>query len=100
MEPIDRKFRILAVNPCKEGAIYTEKDGFFFKASDPFAIDALVMYISALKKNESVQANQIIGAKLLLERVIRYQKENGVKIPDVDLGCEQDIVCDIRNREG
>lgn len=31
---IDRKFRILAVNPCKKGVVYTEDDGVFFCAKD------------------------------------------------------------------
>lgn len=54
METIDRKFRILAVNPCKPGAIYTEKDAFLMKATDEFVPDALKEYIRKMKESGRV----------------------------------------------
>lgn len=41
---IDRKFQILAVNPCKKGGVYTEKDGVFFSAKDKAFPAALIAY--------------------------------------------------------
>jgi len=88
METIDRKFQILAVNPCKKGAIYTQADGFFFKATDKFAPHALVGYIKAMKESGEVDSIQIESAELLLQRVMKKQVVEGARTPDIDSDCE------------
>lgn len=92
MEKIDRKFRILAVNPCKPGAVYTEADGFFFKAADAYAVDALEGYISAMIKGEKGKVGevQITSARMLRDRVLQLQSENGSRTPDIEGTCETD----------
>ncbi len=92
MEKIDRKFRILAANPCKPGAVYTEDDGFFFKATDIYAVDALDAYIEAMEKGDKgeVGETQIVSAKMLRDRVILLQREKGAKTPDIEGTCETD----------
>lgn len=91
MEPIDRKFKILAANPCKKGSIYTEQDGFFFCAKDQFAVPAIDAYIAAMEDNGKVGEAQIKSALLLRDRVIAYQRINGFKIPDIAEGCEAEL---------
>lgn len=92
MEKIDRKFRILAVNPCKPGAVYTEADGFFFKAADAYAVDALEGYIKAMKTGDKgiVGEAQLTSAEMLLDRVIKLQREIGARTPDIEGACETD----------
>ena len=90
METIDRKFRILAVNPCKPGAIYTEKDGAFFKATDEFFPDALKAYIRAMVESGRVDANQIMSAEMLLDRVMVKQATDGKRTPDIETQREID----------
>ena len=91
-EPIDRKFKILAVNQCKTGAVYTEMDGFFFKAVDKHALAALDGYIAAISEDKAVGDEQVRGAELLRERVALHQHKFGTKVPDVDAGIEAGTV--------
>lgn len=112
METIDRKFVILAVNPCKKGTRFlilaikllqriatwfnlnanTDKNGFFFKAADEYAPDALTGYINAMEKGQygKVEDAQISSAKLLRQRVANYHVVHGHRIPDIEGYCETD----------
>ncbi len=90
MEVIDRKFVILAVNPCKPGSVYTEKDGVFFKAVDEFLPGALKKYIEDMKASGRVDANQILSAEMLLDRVLVKQAADGKRTPDIESQCEID----------
>lgn len=84
---IDRKYKILAVNPCKIGAVYTENDGIFFNAKDLAVPGMLKAYYAECKKlgcgDEHLQS-----ITLLMERVGLFQKEHQTKIPDTDTDCE------------
>ena len=56
MKPIRRKFRILAVNPCKADVVYTENEGvFFIKTLDEFVLGAIREYIRAMKTSGRVR---------------------------------------------
>lgn len=78
--PIDRKFRILAVNPANS-KVYTEDDSFLICAKDKAAIAALVAYRGACV---SLGANpeHIASIDLLTGRVEQYQQEVESRIPD------------------
>jgi hypothetical protein len=80
MEIIDRKFRILAVNPVN-GKIYTEKDSILFCAKDAAVPAALFAYRRECQK---LGANQehIVSIDLLLKRVEQYQAEIESRVPD------------------
>ena len=91
MEAIDRKFILLAVNPCHENDVHTNEDSFLFLARDKFAPAALEGYIKAMRDSEEVGDAQVGSAELLLERVKAWQVEHGLRIPDVDEGCEMDV---------
>jgi len=85
---IDRKFRILAVNPCKANSVYTEDDGIFFCAHDTALPAALEAY-----KHECIRfkcgKEHIESIELLQKRVDDYQLHN-CKVPDTDTDCEID----------
>ena len=109
---IDRKFMIIAVNPCKKGTRFlvmaitclqtlakwfglnacTEETGFYFKAADTYSVYALDGYISAMKigAKGKVDDAQIASATLLNFRVTRYQREVGSRLPDIESDCESD----------
>lgn len=87
-EVIDRKFQILAVNPCKQGAVYTEEDGIFFCAKDKALLPTLEAYRYTCKQLGCAEEHlESIG--LLMDRVADYQKTNS-KLPDTDTDCEID----------
>lgn len=83
---IDRKFQILAVNPCKKGAVYTEQDGVFFCAKDRAFPAALNAY-----RDECVKigcgTEHIESIDMLISRVSIYQHTNS-KTPDTETTCE------------
>jgi hypothetical protein len=85
---IDRKFQILAVNPCKKGAVYTEHDGVFFCAKDAALPAALAAY-----QLECVRlgcaSEHIESLELLAARVAEYQKTTK-RVPDTETDCEID----------
>jgi hypothetical protein len=86
MEKIDRKFRILAVNPVN-GKIYDDSNSILLCAKDAAVPAALKAY-----RNECVQigANpeHIESIDLLLERVLDFQAAaGGGRTPDT-IGAE------------
>lgn len=81
MQVIDRKFKILAVNPAN-GNVYTDRDGFFVCAKDISAPDALVAIIKRCAL-EGANAEHITSLELLLGRVLAFQREmGGGRVPD------------------
>lgn len=85
---IDRKFRILAVNPCKKGKVYTENEGLFFCAKDkalPYALNAYKEKCIELECGEE----HIESIEMLTDRVNIYQETNS-KVPDTETDCEID----------
>lgn len=85
---IDRKFKILAVNPCKAGKVYTEHDGMFFTAKDAALPAALKAYREQCVElgcgNEHIES-----IDLLINRVDAYQRKER-KVPDTETDCELD----------
>ena len=76
---IDRKFKIVAVNPCNH-KYYTEKNAVLFCAKDeafPAALDAYLEKCLEL----GCDSTHIDSIKLLIERVGEFQKTEK-RIPD------------------
>jgi len=86
METIDRKFRILAVNPCN-GKIYTEKDSLLLCAKDRAVLPALWAYHDTCV-TLGCNTEHIASIKLLIARVRRFQREVEVRTPDTVGACE------------
>lgn len=83
---IDRKFKLLAINPCS-GNIYTEKNAVLFCAKDaalPFALRAY--------RDECIRINankeHIESINLLISRVEQYQNDIEQRVPDTVGECE------------
>ena len=87
METIDRKFKILAVNPAT-GKSYTDQEGVFFCAKDR-ALPAALRAYSTECIRLGANPEHVASIGLLLERVKRYQAEVEAKVPDT-LGPELD----------
>ncbi len=94
---IDRKFRILAVNPIN-GHIYTEKNALLLCAKDKAVPAALQEYHN---KCERIGANQehLESVRLLSGRVGEFQTANGSRVPDT-IGAEIDRCIKGKGLEG
>ncbi|MHB1183368.1 MAG: hypothetical protein ACYC4A_01530 [Desulfobulbia bacterium] len=80
MDRIDRKFKLLAVNPVT-GKIYTEENAMVFCAKDaalPAALQAYLVECARIGANP--EHLQSVG--LLIERVVAYQREVQSRVPD------------------
>ena len=87
METIDRKFRILAVNPCN-GHTYTEKDAILFCAKDKAVPAALAAYHTECEKL-GANKEHLDSIILLIGRVNKFQTEmGGGRVPDTVGACE------------
>ena len=89
-EVIDRKFQILAVNPCNCN-IYTEQNSLLLCAKDKAVPAALEAYMKKCR-DLGCSYEHLESISLTIERVREYQKKHPhiVKIPDTDLPCEID----------
>jgi len=85
---IDRKYKILAVNPCS-GNIHTEDDSILFSAKDGALPDTLMFYKERCKELGSDE-NHLESIDLLINRILDFQRGNNWKIPDTDTPCEID----------
>ena len=83
---IDRKYKILAVNPCS-GNIHTEDDAILFLAKDLAVLPMLVTYAEECSLL-GCEDTHIDSINLLIERVEEYQKAHKIKVPDTDTPCE------------
>lgn len=79
---IDRKFKILAINPCK-GTIYTEQNALLLCAKDRAVVPALIAYQEACVRLKCGEEH-IHSIELLIERVKEYQEKTEARIPDTD----------------
>lgn len=84
-ESVDRKFKILAVNPYN-GKVYDDHHAVLFLAKDKAFLETLPTYIENCKKLGASE-EQIKSASLLLDRVRQYQIINSdlIKVPDLNL---------------
>jgi len=81
MKKIDRKFKILAVNPVN-GKIYTEENSLLLCAKDAAVPDALRAYYDECQR---IGANpeHVESIGLLLDRVVKFQlSAGGGRVPD------------------
>lgn len=93
MEKIDRKFIITAFHATKNTR-YTEDDSILMLAKDDAVVPTLRFYLEECKRQGAGPA-QIQAVKLLIWRVERWRAENAIvcKVPDVDEGMEESVVC-------
>ena len=85
---IDRKFKFVAVNPCK-GNFYTEENAIVFCAKDRAVPAMLLEYIRQCRRLGCGQ-DHLESISLLIDRVNIYQHEVEKKIPDTETDCEID----------
>ena len=85
---IDRKYKILAVNPCS-GNVHTEEDAVVFLAKDRAFPYALEEYLRQCKKLQCDDIH-LESIRLLIARVDSYQEKMGSKVPDTNTPCEID----------
>ena len=83
---LDRKYKILAINPCS-GSIHTEEDSVLFLAKDKFLPQVLQWYRDQCRMG-GCDDSHLESISFLRERVIDFQKEHGAKIPDTSGECE------------
>jgi len=86
---IDRKYQIMAINPCS-GKVHNEHDSILFMAADRLVPSMLAHYILEAEKDPDIGEDHVESMILLLQRVQNYQSEHGMKIPDTDTPCEVD----------
>ena len=80
METIDRKFRILAVNPIN-GKIYTEKNAILLCAKDMAVPAALKAYRESASRLGANGAH-LNSVDLLIQRVDEFQRTIESRVPD------------------
>ncbi len=85
---IDRKYKILAINPCTKN-IHTEEDSILFNAKD-MCVPQMLRYYHDQCKMAGCDNTHLESIKLLLLRVVEFQKEEGSKLPDTNTPCEID----------
>lgn len=79
---IDRKYKILAINPVS-GGIHTEEDAILFLAKDLALLPMLEAYVEECSLL-GCEDTHIESLNLLIERVEAYQKTEPTKVPDTD----------------
>lgn len=79
---IDRKYKILAVNP-NTGGVHDSEDSVLFLAKDVALIPTLETYHKTCKEM-GCGINHILSVELLIARVKDYQRERITAIPDTD----------------
>ena len=85
---IDRKYRILAINPCK-GAFHTEEDSILFLAKDR-AVPVMLQAYRKECERIGCQPEHLESVNLLIDRVVDFQEQKGSKTPNTDTQCEID----------
>ena len=85
---IDRKYKILAVNPCS-GNVHTEEDAILFLAKDLAVLPMLDTYVKECNQL-GCEDTHLDSMNLLIERVEEYQRNVTTKVPDTDTPCEID----------
>ena len=83
---IDRKFKILAINPCS-GRLHTEKDSVLFTATDKFLPKILDYYYDECRMG-GADENHLNSIQLLHDRVVDFQSKHEPRIPDTSGVCE------------
>jgi hypothetical protein len=79
---IDRKYKILAINPVS-GGIHTEDDAILFLAKDLAVIPMLEAYIVECEQL-GCEDSHLDGLQYLIERVDRFQQNVEKKVPDTN----------------
>ena len=85
---IDRKFKFVATNPCKD-TVYTEENAIVFCAKDAAVPKMLLEYQKECKKL-GCDESHLESASLLFDRVLEFQKKVEKRVPDTETECEID----------
>ncbi|MCP5006902.1 MAG: hypothetical protein GY941_23590 [Planctomycetes bacterium] len=85
---IDRKFKFVATNPCKD-TVYTEENAIVFCAKDKALIPALRAYAGACVAIDCGEEH-INSIDLLIDRVKDFQENIECRVPDTETDCEID----------
>ena len=85
---IDRKYKILATNPCS-GSVHTEDDAILFLAKDLAVLQMLEKY-SEECNILGCDDTHLDSVYQLIKRVEEYQRDHGAEIPDTNTPCEID----------
>jgi len=88
MQIIDRKFKFVATNPCKN-SIYTEENAIVFCAKDKALSAALSAYRFECIRLQCGKEH-IESIDLLRKRVFEFQRDIKCKTPDTETECEID----------
>ena len=83
---IDRKYKILAVNPCS-GNVHNEEDAILFLAKDLAVLPMLETYVEECNLL-GCEDTHIESVNLLIERIEEYQRNIKVEIADTNSICE------------
>ena len=86
---IDRKFKFVAVNPCKPEKVYTEENAIVFCAKDAAVPKMLIEYMRECEKLGCGQEH-IVSVSMLIDRVVIYQNNIEKRVPDTETQCEID----------
>jgi hypothetical protein len=86
---IDRKFQFVAFNHYNHKR-FTEVDGIVFLAKDKLVVPMLETYLALVGRNVGWASPEAEAVKLMIERVVAYQKRNPeiCKLPDLMGGAE------------
>lgn len=84
---IDRKYQILAINPCS-GNTHTQEDAVLFLAKDKAFLEGALPGYRQRCIELGANPAHIESIDLLIERVRVYQEGIESKVPDTDLPCE------------
>ena len=83
---IDRKYKIIAFNPCS-GNVHTEEDAVLFLAKDLAILPMLKEYLSECN-SLGCENSHLQSVRLLMERIEAYQKGHEPEIADIKTSCE------------
>ena len=83
---IDRKYKIMATNPCS-GSLHTEIDSILFLAKDLALIPTLEKYLEECSLL-GCDDYQIKGVQMLIQRVKEYQEDHKTEVADLETICE------------
>ena len=83
---IDRKYKIIAFNPCS-GNIHTEEDAILFPAQDLAVLPMLETYVEECNLL-GCEDSHLESLNLLIGRIEEYQKKVKAKIADTNTPCE------------
>ena len=84
---IDRKYKIMATNPCS-GSLHTEMDSILFLAKDLALLPTLEKYREECALI-GCDDDHLVALDMLIQRVIKYQEDIKAERADLETVCEK-----------